>query len=110
VSIFGIVDDAHLVGSQYSWLGSILYIAQLVMQPTAAVLLVKFPNGKVIAAAIFLWGSSLCIMSACTNFASLLGMRFVLVSITMLSQFLSYTAMANILCICIYVYVYKGLT
>lgn len=77
-SIFGLTDDAHLVGDQYSWLGSILYLAQLVMQPTAAFLLVKFPNGKVMASAILLWGSSLAIMSACTNFASLLGMRFVL--------------------------------
>ncbi|KAJ4393552.1 hypothetical protein N0V93_002764 [Gnomoniopsis smithogilvyi] len=77
-SIFGLTDDAHLVGDQYSWLGSILYLAQLVMQPTAAFLLVKFPNGKVLASAILLWGSSLAIMSACTNFPSLLGMRFVL--------------------------------
>ncbi|KAL2130872.1 hypothetical protein VTI74DRAFT_5826 [Chaetomium olivicolor] len=78
VSIFRISQDAKLVGKQYSWLGSILYLAQLVMQPLAAFILVKFPNGKVIAAAIFLWGSSLAIMSACTNFASLLGLRFVL--------------------------------
>lgn len=48
------------------------------MQPVAAFLLVKLPNGKVLAAAIFLWGSSLAIMSSCTNFASLLGLRFVL--------------------------------
>lgn len=77
-SIFGLVEDAHLAGSEYSWLGSILYLAQLVMQPVAAVLLVKLPNGKVISAAILLWGASLAIMSACTNFASLLGLRFVL--------------------------------
>ncbi|EXF84430.1 major facilitator superfamily transporter [Colletotrichum fioriniae PJ7] len=78
VSIFGIKEDAHLVGKQYSWLGSILYIAQLVMQPVAAWILVKLPNGKVIAAAIFLWGSSLAIMSSCTDFKSLLGLRFML--------------------------------
>ncbi|KAJ5369024.1 Major facilitator superfamily domain general substrate transporter [Penicillium cataractarum] len=78
VSIFGISDDAHLVGRQYSWLGSILYLAQLVMQPLAALILVKLPTGRVLAAAIFLWGSSLSIMTACTNFPSLLGMRFVL--------------------------------
>ncbi|RAR03317.1 major facilitator superfamily transporter [Stemphylium lycopersici] len=78
VSIFGIQQDANLVGRQYSWLGSILYLAQLVMQPLAAFLLVKLPTGKVIAGAIFLWGSSLAIMSACTDFPSLLGMRFVL--------------------------------
>lgn len=61
------------------------------MQPTAAVLLVKFPNGKVIASAVFLWGSALCLMSACTNFASLLGLRFVLVSEPTQPQVLSYT-------------------
>lgn len=55
-----------------------MYLAQLVMQPLAAFILVKLPTGKVIAAAIFLWGSSLAIMSACTDFPSLLGLRFVL--------------------------------
>ena len=78
VSIFGISKDARLVGKQYSWLGSILYLAQLVMQPLAAYLLVKLPTGKVIGSAILLWGASLSIMSACTDFPSLLGMRFVL--------------------------------
>ncbi|KAL2849846.1 major facilitator superfamily domain-containing protein [Aspergillus pseudoustus] len=78
VSIFGLVEDANLVGQQYSWLGSILYLAQLIMQPLAALLLVKLPTGKVIGTAIFLWGSSLAIMAACTNFQSLLGLRFCL--------------------------------
>ncbi|KAF2846928.1 MFS general substrate transporter [Plenodomus tracheiphilus IPT5] len=78
VSIFGFQTDAKLVGRQYSWLGSILYLAQLVMQPLAAFILVKFPTGKVIATAILLWGSSLAVMAACTNFPSLLGLRFVL--------------------------------
>ncbi|KAF6820618.1 allantoate permease [Colletotrichum plurivorum] len=78
VSIFGITEDANLVGRQYSWLGSVLYIAQLVWQPAAAWILVKLPNGKVIAAAIFLWGSMLAIMTSCTNFGSLLGLRFLL--------------------------------
>ncbi|GIJ92643.1 hypothetical protein Asppvi_001921 [Aspergillus pseudoviridinutans] len=78
VSIFGIVEDANLHGKQYSWLGSILYLAQLVMQPIAALLLVKLPTGKLIASAVFLWGSSLAIMAACTDFPSLLGLRFTL--------------------------------
>ncbi|KAJ5735924.1 Major facilitator superfamily domain general substrate transporter [Penicillium malachiteum] len=78
VSIFGLSDDAHLVGLQYSWLGSILYLAQLVMQPLVALILVKLPAGKVLGSAVLLWGSALSIMAACTNFPSLLGMRFVL--------------------------------
>ncbi|EAU35089.1 conserved hypothetical protein [Aspergillus terreus NIH2624] len=78
VSIFGIVEDANLHGQQYSWLGSILYLAQLVMQPVAAFLLVKAPTGKLIGSAVLLWGSSLAIMAACTDFPSLLGLRFTL--------------------------------
>ncbi|KAK3306131.1 major facilitator superfamily domain-containing protein [Chaetomium strumarium] len=78
VSIFGLTTDANLVGKQYSWLGSILYLAQLVMQPVAAFVLVKLPTGKVIAAAIFLWGASLAAMSACASFGSLMALRFLL--------------------------------
>ncbi|KLO84810.1 allantoate transporter [Fusarium fujikuroi] len=77
-SVFDIATDAHLHGKQFSWLGSSLYLAQLVAQPLAALTLVKLPTGKVIAATIFLWGSSLCIMSACTSFKTLLVMRLFL--------------------------------
>ena len=77
-TVFGIADDAKLVGKQLSWLGSILYVAQLIAQPIAAAILVKYPLGKVIATAILLWGLTLCVMSTCTTFSSLLLTRFVL--------------------------------
>ncbi|TFK22770.1 allantoate permease, partial [Coprinopsis marcescibilis] len=41
-SVFGIVKDAHLEGDQYSLLGSMPAVAQLVLQPLSAYLLVKF--------------------------------------------------------------------
>ena len=78
VSVFGIIEDAKLEDLQYSWLGSVLYFAQLVFQPLAAFILVKLPYGKVIAGAIFLWGSSQAIMAAANDFPSLLGLRFCL--------------------------------
>ena len=78
VSIFGIQKDAHLVGRQYSWLGSILYLAQLVMQPPIAYFLVKLPIGKFTAVTVFLWGAILCCMAAAHNFAGLLVTRFLL--------------------------------
>lgn len=31
-SVFGILEDANLHGDQYSWLGAIVYVAQLVWQ------------------------------------------------------------------------------
>lgn len=77
-SVFDIQGDAHLVGLQYSWLGSILYIAQLIMQPIGAIILVKLPLGKVISIAIFCWGVCLCGMAGSKNFASLAATRFLL--------------------------------
>ncbi len=78
VSIFGIMDDAHLTSMQYSWLSSVLYFAQLIFQPLGALLLVKFPTGKVIAGAILGWGTCAAVMAACNNFSSLLALRFLL--------------------------------
>ncbi|KAH6657726.1 major facilitator superfamily transporter [Truncatella angustata] len=77
-SIFGLTNDANLKGNEYSWLGSILYVAQLIFQPLAALLLVKFPYGKVIGIAIIGWGCSAAIAAACTNFKSLMALRFLL--------------------------------
>ncbi|KAI1198419.1 MFS general substrate transporter [Nemania serpens] len=78
VSIFGIIDDAHLTSQEYSWLGSILYFGQLAFQPLAAFLLVRLPTGKVIGTAILLWGISETLLAACTNFNALIALRFLL--------------------------------
>ena len=77
-SVFGLVKDAHLVGHQYSWLGSIVYLAQLVSQPLIAYILVRFPLGKFLAVIVLLWGIALCTMPAAHTFAGLLVCRLFL--------------------------------
>ncbi|OAL48502.1 allantoate permease-like protein [Pyrenochaeta sp. DS3sAY3a] len=79
-SVFGLIQDANLDpnSQQYSWLGSIVYIAQLVMQPLVAVLLVKLPMGKFMGVMVFTWGCILCGMAGATNFAGLMASRFFL--------------------------------
>jgi hypothetical protein len=79
-SVFGLIKDAKLDpnSQQYSWLGSIVYIAQLVMQPLIAFFLVKFPTGKFIGIMVFTWGIILCGMAGANNFASLMATRFLL--------------------------------
>lgn len=37
-SVFGLIDHAHLVDDEYSWLGAIVYVAQLIWQPVVAYL------------------------------------------------------------------------
>jgi hypothetical protein len=77
-SVFGLVDDAQLVGHEYSWLGSVVYLAQLVAQPLVAYILVKFPLGKFLAVIVLLWGIALSSMPAAHNFAGLLVCRLFL--------------------------------
>ncbi|KAH8588224.1 allantoate permease-like protein [Bisporella sp. PMI_857] len=77
-SVFGIIQDANLKGQEYSWLGSIIYIAQLVMQPIIAYFLVKLPTGKFAALMVVCWGITLSCMTAANNFKGLLVTRFFL--------------------------------
>ncbi|KAK4942597.1 hypothetical protein LTR10_017726 [Elasticomyces elasticus] len=77
-SVFGLVDDAHLHGQQYSWLGSVVYLAQLVAQPLIAYMLVKLPLGKFLGVIVLLWGIALSTMPAAHNFGGLLACRLVL--------------------------------
>jgi MFS family permease len=66
------------VGQDYSWLGSIVYIAQLVAQPVIAYFLVKLPTGKFAASMVLCWGIVLSCMSVAKNFKGLLATRFFL--------------------------------
>lgn len=77
-SVFGLLDDTKLVGDQYSWLGSIVYLAQLVMQPPLAWLLVRLPIAKFTSAMVLFWGVSLSCMAASHSFGGLLTTRFFL--------------------------------
>ena len=75
-SIFGLIEDTHLKGNQFSWLSSIVYVAQLIAQFPLAWLLVKLPIGKFTACMVTLWGLTLTFMAAAHTFHSLLFARF----------------------------------
>lgn len=77
-SVFGLIEDTNLVGDQFSWLGSVVYVAQLVFQPLIAWGLVKFPIGKFSSTMVLLWGSVLCTMAAAHNFGGLMATRLLL--------------------------------
>ncbi|KAK4062352.1 hypothetical protein Trihar35433_9173 [Trichoderma harzianum] len=77
-SIMGIKTDAHLVGQQYSWLGTILYLGILVGEYPQNFLLQKLPVGKLLAANVFCWGTVVACSAATTNFGGLMALRFLL--------------------------------
>ncbi len=77
-SVFGLIKDTNLVGDQFSWLGSVVYVAQLVFQPIVAYSLVKFPLGKFISIMVLCWGAVLCGMTAAHDFGGLMAARLLL--------------------------------
>ncbi|KDQ56844.1 hypothetical protein JAAARDRAFT_158072 [Jaapia argillacea MUCL 33604] len=77
-SVFGIVQETHLVGSQYSWLGSIVYVAQLIWQPVSSYALVKFPVAKWLFVHVLMWGVIVSCTAAAKDFKGLLAARFFL--------------------------------
>lgn len=77
-AILGLKTDAHLVGQQYSWLGSIFYFGYLVGMPVASYLVVKLPVGRLLGTAAICWGTVLMLMATCHSFAGLAAVRFFL--------------------------------
>ncbi|ORY88108.1 major facilitator superfamily transporter [Leucosporidium creatinivorum] len=77
-TVFGLKQDANLVGNQYSQIGAMGYYAQLVAQPLGAYLLVKFSVKHLLPISVFCWGIALCGMAAGNNFKSLAATRFLL--------------------------------
>lgn len=95
-AVFGLVEDLHLVGNQYSWLSALFYLgflawvcpsdspiqltcsemltSELQVFPTTF-LLQKLPLAKYLGASIFMWGVFLMIQAACNSFGTLGVMR-----------------------------------
>ncbi|KAI5117294.1 hypothetical protein M0805_006816 [Coniferiporia weirii] len=74
-SIMGIVQDTHLVGNQYAWLTTCVYIAILVWELPSNRLLQRLPIGKYLGFNIMMWGAVLACTAACKNFAGLVTVR-----------------------------------
>lgn len=77
-AVYGLQKDLHLVGDQYSWLGSIFYFGYLLWCFPSATILQKLPLAKTIAIAMLLWSFVLIGMGFVTKFEELLACRFLL--------------------------------
>lgn len=77
-SAYGLKEDTHLVGQDYSWLGSIFYFGYLVAQYPSGYLMQRLPIGKVLSVTALIWGVILMTTPACTSFAGIATNRFML--------------------------------
>jgi len=77
-SVFGIVAETGLVGTQYSWLSSIVYVAQLIWQPMSSYFLVRLPLSKYLFFHVLMWGVVVASTAGAHNFKGLITARFFL--------------------------------
>ncbi|KAL4888015.1 major facilitator superfamily domain-containing protein [Aspergillus ambiguus] len=77
-SVFGMIKELDLHGTQYSWLGSIFYVGQLVAEFPAMYLMSRFPLARFVACTVIVWGGVCMCLAAATTFPSFMGVRFVL--------------------------------
>ncbi|KAJ7282799.1 MFS general substrate transporter [Mycena rebaudengoi] len=94
-SVFDLAANTHLVGYEFSALGSIVYAAQFIWQPVSSFLLVRLPVGRWLAFNVLAWGITLSCMTAAHNFSTLLAARFFLglFEATVAPTFVTITAM-----------------
>ncbi|KAM5523975.1 major facilitator superfamily transporter [Fusarium oxysporum f. sp. phaseoli] len=77
-AVFDLLEDTGTTLKQYSWFGSIFYLAYLVAEYPWSFLAQKTLMAKVVAGCIIAWGSIMMITAASTNFAGLAVCRFFL--------------------------------
>lgn len=75
-AIYGMRTDTHLVGNQYSWVGSIFYFGYLVAEYPSAFLIQRLPVAKFLSACLLGWAIILMCTAATHNFAGLAAVRF----------------------------------
>lgn len=77
-AVFNLERDTGLTGRQYSLIGSVASLAQLLWQPFSSWLIVKVPHKILVSALVLGWGVSQASMAACNSFTGLMITRFFL--------------------------------
>lgn len=74
-AIFGIKEDLHLEGTEYSWLSSIFYFGWLVWAIPSNLIMQRWPPAYYLSSNILMWGVFLMCQAAAQDFATLAALR-----------------------------------
>ncbi|KAJ9483193.1 hypothetical protein VN97_g10219 [Penicillium thymicola] len=77
-SLLGMIEDTRLVGTQFSWTGSIFYFGFIFWSYPTMYLSVRLPIGTYLGATVFVWAAILMCHAACHSFTGLMIARFFL--------------------------------
>ncbi|PWY77329.1 allantoate permease [Aspergillus sclerotioniger CBS 115572] len=75
-AIYGLEEDLHLVGQQYSWAGSILSIGSIVGMSPSSYLVQRLPSAKYLSSCSLGWSCMALLIPACKNWGGLMALRF----------------------------------
>jgi MFS family permease len=100
--VFGLTEDNHLVGTQYSWVSSIFYFGYLLYEYPTTILIQRLRVSKYLTVVTFLWGAVVAVTAACSSFGGLATCRFLLgvAEATISPAFVYITSMwyVNVIC------------
>ncbi|KKY17689.1 putative allantoate permease [Phaeomoniella chlamydospora] len=77
-AVFGLSDDTHLVGTQYSWASALFYLGYLVWEYPTNLLLQRLPINLFMAGTVMIWGAILMCSGSVEDFSGLAALRFFL--------------------------------
>ncbi|KZT50875.1 MFS general substrate transporter [Calocera cornea HHB12733] len=77
-AVFGLQTDTHLVGTQYSLVGSVGYFGQIGILPFLTYIMVRVRPRELMPLLVFCWGASLTGMAGAHDYGGLLATRFLL--------------------------------
>ncbi|PYH92088.1 MFS general substrate transporter [Aspergillus ellipticus CBS 707.79] len=77
-SVFGLTEDTHLEGQQYSWVSSIFYFGYFFWEGPTNWLIPRVPVAQYLAFNTLFWGAVVLLTAACSNYGGLLAVRFLL--------------------------------
>lgn len=77
-AIYGLKEDLHLTGAQFSWLGSAPFFGGLIFMGPSAYLVQRLPAVTYFSGAVLAWGVLACCMAACRSFAPMFVCRLLL--------------------------------
>ncbi|GAC96617.1 allantoate transporter [Pseudozyma hubeiensis SY62] len=76
--LFGLKQDTHLKGQEYSWLTTIYYLGYFIFQPLMNYGMQRVDAAYVVSAMVVVWGIVLVTLGLCHSFAQLMAVRFIL--------------------------------
>lgn len=77
-AVWGLREDCHLTGNQYSLVSSIAPIAQMAWLPFSSWLMVRVPHRTLMTVLVVGWGTAQTCMAACNSYGGLIATRFLL--------------------------------